>query len=133
MNIPTPDKKELRNFGLVTGPITAVLFGVALPWLFSFNYPLWPWYIMVVLVGMALLTPLSLALVYLTWMKIGHVIGWINTRIILGIVFYVVFAPVALLLKILGKDAMRCKIDKQLKSYRIDSIEQNKNHMEKPF
>ncbi len=127
------DKKELRNFGLLTGSITGILFGIVLPLLLSLNYPLWPWCIMAVLSGTALILPVVLSPVYNIWMKIGNVLSWINTRIILGIVFFAVFTPVALLLKILGKDPMRCKNDDKATSYRINSIVQNKHHMEKPF
>ena len=38
-----------------------------------------------------------------------------------GIVFFLVFTPMALVLKLLGKDAMRRKLDPQAESYRIDN------------
>ena len=44
-------------------------------------------------------------------MKIGHVLGWINTRIILGMVSFIMFAPVALVLRLLGKDPMQRRLD----------------------
>ena len=42
-DIPELDAAGLRRFALVTGAILAVLFGVLLPWLFGFGFPLWPW------------------------------------------------------------------------------------------
>lgn len=127
------DKKSLREFGIITGSIVAVLFGLLLPWLFGFNYPLWPWYVLAVLAGVALVIPMALNPVYKVWMRFGLVMAWINTRIILGVVFYFVFAPVAVLLKLLGKDPMRRKLDAKIQSYRITSKHNPSNQMEKPF
>lgn len=37
--------------------------------------------------------PVSLKPVYIFWMKLAFVLAWINTRLILWIIFYLVFAP----------------------------------------
>jgi hypothetical protein len=42
-NIPELDKAGLRRFGLTTGIIVAVLFGIVLPWVFNLGWPTWPW------------------------------------------------------------------------------------------
>ena len=86
--IETLDAAGYRKFGLVSGAIVVVLFGLAIPWLFSFNFPRWPWIFAGVLVGWALLLPTTLKPVYIGWMKFGNMMNWINTRILLGIVFY---------------------------------------------
>jgi len=127
------NKKELRNFGLTTGAIVAILFGLLLPWLFNYTWPVWPWVISGVLWVWALLLPATLMPVYAGWMKVGHVLGWINTRIILGLMFYTVFFAVGLILKSLGKDPMLRKIDKSVESYRVASRVHDKDHVERPF
>ena len=126
------NKKSLREFGIVTGAIVAVLFGLLLPWLLSKAYPLWPWYVLAVLAGVAVILPMALKPVYKVWMRFGLVMGWINTRIILGIVFYFMFTPIALILKLLGKDPMHRKLDAKLQSYRIESKRSPREYMEKP-
>ena len=98
------DKKHLRECGLITGAILVCLFGLFLPWLFEYKFPSWPWIIAGILWTLAIVLPISLAPVYRLWMKIGHVLGWINTRIILGIMFYLIFLPVGLILRLAGKD-----------------------------
>ena len=40
------------------------------------------------------------------WEKIGHVLGWINTRILLTAVFYVVLFPFAMLFRLFNKDPL---------------------------
>jgi hypothetical protein len=66
-------------------------------------------------------------------MKIGHVLGWINTRIILGIVFFVLFTPLALLFRVFGRDPMERKLDGSMSSYRKPSHHLPRERMEKPF
>ena len=128
-----PDNKTLREFGLITGGIFVGLFGLLLPWLFDHNFPQWPWIIACILWVWALLLPATLSPVYRVWMTIGHGLGWVNTRIILGIMFYIVFLPVGLLLKLAGKDPLTRNIDKSINTYRVNNITRNKNHVERPY
>ncbi len=123
----------LRNFGLVTGGITAGLFGLLLPWLLELKFPVWPWVIAIVLWCCALVYPRSLRPVYQGWMAIGNVLGWINTRIILGLVFYIVIMPIGLAMRLLGKDPMERKLSYEEKSYRIQSKKPDKQQVERPF
>ncbi len=127
------DKQGYRKFGIVTGLILLGLFGLAIPYLFSLTYPKWPWYIASVLIVLALLVPMALTYPYQIWMKFGQVMNWINTRIILGILFYVIFFPVGLLLKLFGKDPMHRKLDKKSSSYRELNEHDSKTNLERPY
>ncbi|MCB2263353.1 MAG: SxtJ family membrane protein [Candidatus Thiosymbion ectosymbiont of Robbea hypermnestra] len=127
------DRAGLRKFGLVTGAIVVLLFGFLLPWIFDHGLPYWPWYIAGALWLPALLAPDLLRPVYTAWMRFGLVVGWINTRIILGIVFYALFTPTGLLLKALRVDAMQRKLDARMKTYRVESKKQPPDQMERPF
>ena len=42
----------------------------------------------------------------------GHILGYINSRIILGIIFLIVLQPIALLMKIFGYDPLNKKFNK---------------------
>jgi hypothetical protein len=128
-----PDKQELRKFGLIFAGMFILFFALLLPWIWDKPSPMWAWIVAGVFAAAGLLVPMWLALVYRLWMKIGQVLGWINTRIILGLVFFVIFAPVALLLKILGKDALRQRLDASASSYRIASEQPPRDRMEKPY
>ena len=131
--IPIPNKNDLRSFGLLTGCIAALLFGLLLPWLFSFNYPLWPWFVGGALITVAIILPTGLKPIYAIWMRIGLVLGWINTRIILALVFYLLFFPVSLILRVLGKDPMARKFEPSQMSYRVVRENTEREHMEKPY
>jgi len=134
MNIPIIDQAGLRNFGLTTGAIIVGLFAFFFPWIFDIAaMPMWPWVIAGLLWVPALFIPGVLRPVYVTWMKIGHAIGWINTRIILGMLFYVLVLPMGLIMRMFGKDPMARKVDKSAPSYRIESVSPPKDRLEKPF
>jgi hypothetical protein len=57
----------------------------------------------------------------------------ITTPIIMGIVFYVMFAPLGLLMRLFGKDAMARKLDKSAETYRVPSDRPPAKNLEKPF
>ena len=134
MDIPTLDNMGLRKFGLTTGAIIVVLFAFFFPWIFDMTtMPIWPWIVAGLIWVPALLIPRVLRPVYTTWMKIGHGIGWVNTRIILGVLFYVLILPMGLIMRLFGKDPMARKVDKSASSYRVKSVREPKDRLEKPF
>jgi hypothetical protein len=127
-------KQELRNFGFMIAAFVATVFGLLLPWLFTHAAPTWPWIVSGVFSFFALLLPSLLLPIYKGWMVIGNVLGWVNTRIILGILFYVLFFPIGLGMKLLGKDPMARKINRTKDtSYRISCSRKNIELMEKPY
>jgi hypothetical protein len=65
----------------------------------------------------ALVAPALLAYVYIPWMRFAFVLAWINTRVILIIVYYLFFPLFALGTKLAGVDFLDRKIEKDRKSY----------------
>ena len=112
------DKKQLRSFGLTVGGIFAVI-GL---WPVGFHSgdPRW-WAVILagLLVVPAIVFPRGLSWVYKRWMALGHIMGWINTRIILGVVFYLMVTPIGIIRRLLGKDPMGKEIRTDQNSYRI--------------
>lgn len=49
--------------------------------------------------------------IYKIWMKFAHALGWVNTRIILTLVYFLIFTPLALFFKLIGKDPMGRQIE----------------------
>ena len=62
-------------------------------------------------------SPGSLKPVYIVWMKIAFVLGWINTRILLLAMFYLVCAPIGLVLRLMGKDLLDRSLEPGSPSY----------------
>jgi hypothetical protein len=127
------DRKQLRQFGLVFAAGLIVIFGLLLPWLADRPLPLWPWITAAVSAALALIFPRALHPLNILWLKTGGVLGWINTRIILGVVYFVIFLPAGLLLRLLHKDPMQRAFDASAASYRVPSKADPRDQMERPF
>jgi hypothetical protein len=130
---PKPSKRELREFSLVIGAILVTVFGLLLPWLSGGNYPRWPWLVASILGATGLTVPRILVPVHKGWFAIGYTLAWINTRIVLGIVFFLVLSPIGIVARLLGYDPMRRYLDTETDTYRIDSKDRAKAHFERPF
>jgi hypothetical protein len=131
--IPELDRKGLREFGLVTGGIVAVLFGLFFPWLLDRPVPRWPWVIFGVLTVMGLAAPMALNPVYRTWMKFGLLMSKVMTPLIMSIAFFLTITPIGFLMRVMGKDYMARRLDSSAKSYRVPSKATPPKRLEKPF
>ena len=124
--------KKLRSFGLTVGGIFA-LIGVW-PVAVHSSAPRW-WAVTsaVCFLLPALLFPGSLFRLYKGWMAFGHIMGWINTRILLGIVFYGVVTPLGIFRGWLGKDPMGRRLRPELESYRVARNARSAWHLKRQY
>ena len=129
---PTPKRKQLRQFGLLLGVLIPLFFCVLLPALHSHSAPLWPVGIGVILILLGVVAPQQLSLVYRGWMALGNVLGFINSHLILGVVFVFVLQPIALLMRCLGHDSLRKRWDASSDSYR-EEIQGRRTNLNQPF
>jgi hypothetical protein len=131
----SPTIKDLREFGLLFGGFVIMFFGVLIPWVWGGvgHLPKWPFVFGAVIIMWGLLLPATLEPVYSVWMKLSNVMGWINTRIILALLYFGLFSPMAIVMKLFGKDPMARHFEKNRKSYRVPSRKPAADHMEKPY
>jgi len=129
---PTPKRKQLRQFGLLLGVLIPLFFCVLLPALHSHSAPLWPVGIGVILILLGVVAPQRLSLVYRGWMALGNVLGFINSHLILGVVFVFVLQPIALIMRCLGHDPLRKRWDASTDSYR-EVVQGRRTNLKQPF
>jgi Saxitoxin biosynthesis operon protein SxtJ len=129
---PELDRAGLRKFGLATGGMFVLTFGLLLPWLFGLRWPAWPWWVAGALALPALVWPPSLAPVYRIWMRMADVLGRINSWMLLAAVFYLVFTPFGAVRRLLGSDPMRRRIGAK-GSYREPSTKRDPKSLERPY
>ena len=124
-------RKELRQFGLLVGAVFTVI-GVW-PLLFR-GEPLRLWAIVIggLLIACGGVFPSVLWPVHKGWMWAGHILGWINTRILLGIVFYALVTPIGLVFRLMGKDTMKKRFDES-STYRVVRSRRPPAHMKYQF
>jgi polyferredoxin len=124
--------KELRNFGLMVGGIFLVIGLWPMVWRGE-GIRLWAIGLGGLLIPLGLLMPAVLAPVFKVWMKVGHVLGWINTRIILGALFYGLITPMGVVMRLFGWDAMRRVLVRDVESYRVVRQPRPRTHMTRQF
>ena len=122
-------KKELRNFGFTVGLILCLITGV----LFYKNHNLFTptAYIAGVFIGFSIILPKILKPIYLVWMTFALILGWIMTRLILSLLFFVIITFIRLIAGILGKSFLELNQSKESKSYwnhRVGELEKNQDY-----
>jgi hypothetical protein len=127
-----PTKKDLRQFGLMVGGVFSVIG--SWPVVFRSESPrLWAIILGGVLIVLGAILPQSLKQVYYGWMKLGHVLGWVNTRILLGIIFYGLITPMGLVMRLMGKDSMQLAFRQDATTYRVVRAPRPPQHMRNQF
>ena len=102
-------QKQLRQFGFLIGIGFPVIIGWIIPAISGHLFRFWSLWIGVPLFILGILRPRLLFYPYQAWMKIGLALGWINSHIVLGLVFLLVLQPISLIMKLFGYDPLKKK------------------------
>ncbi len=108
-------KDNLKKFGITMAVCFAII--ALLVALKHKHNPLLFCFISSLFILIALAAPKALKFIYIGWMKVGFVLGWINSRIILAVIFYLICTPIGLVMRLFGADLLDLKIDKNKKTY----------------
>lgn len=127
------EKSDLRKFGITFGVILLVIAGFSLlkeKELFQIFLA-----ISIILFLTAFIIPVILKPVYWIWMIFATILGWIMTRIILSLLFYIIITPIGLISRLFGKQFLKLRWEKSKESYwnfRTNEYPQKQNY-EKQF
>ena len=116
MNVPI-EKKHLRQFGFLIGFGFPTIIGWIIPAFGGHLFREWTLWIAIPFLIIGILKPSLLFYPYKVWISLGLALGWINSRIILGLVFLLVLQPIALIMKFVGYDPLKIK-KRNVSSYR---------------
>jgi hypothetical protein len=129
---PAPSRKQLRSFGLILAAGFLVIAG--LPVVVCHGAPrVWSLVFSAAFLVTGLFIPETLPWVYKVWMALGDILGSINSKIVLGLLFYLVVTPVRLFIGFTGRDPMNRNFDKNTASYRVDRKARPVSHMNHQF
>ena len=111
----TSTKKDIWNFALVIGGFLLII-GI---------YHLWkekPHYLNFIVIGLSIIAagkfiPVLLKPFQYVWMVIAVIMGFVMTRIILSVLFYLILTPTGMILRLLSNNKLNKKTDSQIKSY----------------
>ncbi len=102
-------KKQLREFGLLIGFGFPLLIGWLIPALTGHGLRVWTLWVGFLGLLIGLTSPRLLHYPYKFWMKLGLLLGWVNSRIILSLVYIIVLIPIAFVMRLIGYDPLRTK------------------------
>jgi hypothetical protein len=107
--------RDLRKFGLLVGGVFAAL-GL-LMWLR--HRPHFPYYLTpgVLLMVFGAVFPKALKPVYVVWMSLAIVLGFVVSNVLLTVFFFLVITPIGLVARLAGRDFLRLKLDRQAETY----------------
>jgi hypothetical protein len=131
--MPEPtEPQQLRSFGFIVATGFAVI-GLW-PWVFrGHNVRVWSVVLSAFLAIPAAVRPAALRHPFRVWMLIGHCLGWTNTRIILSVLYLVIFTPVSLAMRLIGRDSMARGFEPNINSYRRLKAPRPASHLTQQF
>lgn len=126
-------KSELRKFGLTVGTVLGLLGG-----LFLWRAKEYYFYFLIFSAAFLFLgtvVPILLRPIHKVWMILAVLLGWVMTRMILSVLFYLVVTPIGLLARLFGKGRLNLAFDKSAESYwrSKDNTRQETSDYEKQF
>jgi hypothetical protein len=126
--------KTLRDYGFLMGGAVVGLFSVY-PWLvLKRDFVGWPWAVLAGFWGLALVYPKALNPLYRAWMRVGLVLGKINSTILLTACYFVLFFPLAILFRLMKRDRLRRFSARGETTFRqLREIPREVKQMEQPF
>ena len=107
-----------RAFGMVMTAVFAIV-GI-LPLFSGRGVRYWSLGIAAAVLVVALVAPRALAPLNRVWLKFGLLLHRVVSPLVLGIMFYLVITPTGLLMRALGKDPLRLKVDRRSNTYWIE-------------
>ena len=109
------EKSDLRKFGITIGVILLIISGF-LYWKEKESFQI---FLIVgsVLFVLGIVIPVILKPIYWIWMIFATILGWIMTRVILSLLFYIIVTPIGLIPRFFGKQFLELRWDKSKESY----------------
>jgi Saxitoxin biosynthesis operon protein SxtJ len=126
------EEREVRHFGLLLGILVVIVFA-GIPLLRRDVILRWPWIVAGILWMMALIAPRALGYLHRGWTLLGTGLGWVNTRLILSLLFFFVVLPIGLVMRLAGRDPMRRKFEPAADTYLVRSKPRRSDHLEQPY
>ena len=109
------EKSDLRKFGITIGLFLMILAGF-LFWRGRESFEIFLISGLVLLV-LGLTIPVVLKPIYWIWMVLAVILGWIMTRVILTLLFYVVLTPIGVFGRLSGSRFLDLNWDKSENTY----------------
>ena len=112
-----PSLRELRWFGLLFLLFWGIVGGIVYVSAESFAVTVSIWLVALAVVVLYYLIPALRRPLYLGWLYAAFPIGWVVSHFVMVITFYLVVTPIGLLMRLLGRDPMKRRLDESAETY----------------
>jgi Saxitoxin biosynthesis operon protein SxtJ len=126
------DLRQFRSFGLLVGAGWAIL-GLWPAVVRGGTPRAWALALGLGLLVAALIMPAALRPIHRVWMALGNVLGQINTKIVLTLIFFVVITPIGVVLRLFRADPLQRRFDPQADTYRVVRKPRESAHLRRQF
>jgi saxitoxin biosynthesis operon SxtJ-like protein len=100
-----PARKQLVIFGITMAVAFAVIALLRL-WRRGADEIAIAVFVVAAIFAVLTLAPSALAPIYRAWMKFAEALGWVNTRVLLILIFYLVVTPIGLIMRLFGRSPL---------------------------
>ncbi|MDB4026796.1 SxtJ family membrane protein [Candidatus Thioglobus sp.] len=115
------EQSSPKSFGIV---FSIVFLVVALyPLTKDEDVRLWAIIVSGIFLLLAFIVPKTLSILNIIWFKFGVLMGFIVAPIVMILVYYTAVMPTGFIMRLMGKDLLKQKLDKNIKSYWIERTE----------
>ncbi len=84
------------------------------------NLRLWSLIIALIFFVLAFVAPKVLSIPNRLWFKLGMMLGAVIAPVVMAVVYFTTVVPTGLIMKLIGKDLLRQKLDNNVESYWIE-------------
>jgi hypothetical protein len=117
------NKKQLIEFGILLGIGFPFFIGWLIPLFHGNNFKIWSLFIGLPFLMISFIKPGLLRIFYKNWIKLGNILGFLNSHVILGFIFFFVLLPISIFMKMLGHDPLNKRLS-AIRTYKV----KNKNY-----
>jgi large-conductance mechanosensitive channel len=128
-----PHKKELRKFTITICAALSIIGGIILWQKGDTGFIFLAVGLLFLFSG--LIKPELLGPIYKVWMAFSLMLGFVMNHLILALMYYIVITPIGILMRVLRKDPLQTRLDRNTKSYWLQRTNEDfsKEKYEKMF
>jgi hypothetical protein len=125
-----PDRSQLRTFAILW-LVAFTLLGVGVAWRAgllagmsgpnaSWRVPIGLWSVAAIVSAVGIAYPEAIRPIYVAWMTLSFPIGWVVGHVMLGVTYFGLFTVVAVIFRVIGRDALTRTFDRGASTYWIE-------------
>ena len=132
MQMTSLEQRQQRNFGVLVGGVFLII-GLFPALRYGTTPLIWSLTLGALLIVLGMASPGMLYWPNRLWTTIGHGLGWLNTRVILVMIFFLLAVPIAFIRRLCGSDPLKLAPHLDAGQIRVRREPRPPDHMKNQF